>query len=240
MKRNTAAAIVFTAVQISVFIGAIVFAANRDHKVKTDPADFASEDSFTEKTKEKEVTMEIFDVVDENGNPTGEKIERSKAHENGIRHRTAHTWVARKNNGHIEFLLQKRNDDKESFPGCYDTSSAGHIHAGDEPLISAVRELEEELGIKADPEELDFAGTFYVNYEKEFFGKMFKDNEIPFVYIYKGNVDVSELKLQKEEVSGVKWFTSEEISAMIEKHDKTCCVPKDGFLLAKKWCETYL
>ena len=40
--------------------------------------------------------MEIFDIVDENGNPTGQTIERSLAHTNGVRHRTVHIWIARK------------------------------------------------------------------------------------------------------------------------------------------------
>ena len=38
--------------------------------------------------------MEIFDIVDENGNPTGQTIERSLAHTNGVRHRTVHIWSA--------------------------------------------------------------------------------------------------------------------------------------------------
>ena len=33
---------------------------------------------------------EIFDIVDEKGQPTGEKVTRSQAHAEGIRHRTAH------------------------------------------------------------------------------------------------------------------------------------------------------
>lgn len=33
--------------------------------------------------------MEIFDIIDENGNPTGKTVERSIAHAEGIRHRTA-------------------------------------------------------------------------------------------------------------------------------------------------------
>jgi hypothetical protein len=37
--------------------------------------------------------MEYLDIVDENGNPTGEKVERAYAHKNGIRHRTAHVWI---------------------------------------------------------------------------------------------------------------------------------------------------
>jgi len=43
-------------------------------------------------------------------------------------------------------LLQKRSAEKESFPGMFDTSFAGHIQAGDDPLESAQRELREKLG----------------------------------------------------------------------------------------------
>ena len=140
--------------------------------------------------------MEMFDIVDENGNPIGEVIERRKAHAEGIRHRTAHIWIVREKKGRIQVLLQKRSADKDSFPGRYDTSSAGHIKAGDEPLESALRELNEELGITAKPDQLEFAGTFVVNYEKNFHGKLFKDNEIAFVYIYRQPVDISKLVLQ--------------------------------------------
>ena len=48
-----------------------------------------------------------------------------------------------------DLLLQNEAKKKDSFPGCYDISSAGHISAGDEPLETALRELEEELGIKS-------------------------------------------------------------------------------------------
>ena len=68
--------------------------------------------------------MEYFDIVDENGIPTGETVEREKAHESGIRHRTAHVWIVRKVKGRTQILLQKRCKSKDSFPGCYDISSA--------------------------------------------------------------------------------------------------------------------
>ena len=119
---------------------------------------------------------EFFDIVDKNGQPTGETVIKSQAHAEGIRHRTAHIWVVRENGDRTEVLFQKRAMNKDSFPGRYDTSSAGHIQAWDEPLESAVRELSEELGIQADPDDLHFAGTFPILYEKEFHGKPFKDN----------------------------------------------------------------
>ena len=57
---------------------------------------------------ERNICMELFDVVDEYGNPTGETVERGLAHANGIRHRTAHIWIARDVMGKWQVLLQKR------------------------------------------------------------------------------------------------------------------------------------
>ena len=117
--------------------------------------------------------MEYFDVVDEAGLPTGKTVSRENAHTYGILHRTAHVWIVRQRDGRPEVLLQKRSMEKDSFPGLYDTSSAGHIPAGDESVPSALRELSEELGIIALPEQLHYAGTFRIQYEKEFHGRMF-------------------------------------------------------------------
>ena len=49
--------------------------------------------------------MELLDVVDENGVPTGTVVSREKAHAEGIRHRTAHVWLVRRRNGNVEILL---------------------------------------------------------------------------------------------------------------------------------------
>ena len=98
--------------------------------------------------------MEWLDVVDAQGRPTGERVSREQAHREGVRHRTAHVWILRKKDGETQILLQKRSDDKDSHPGCYDISSAGHIPAGQEFLPSALRELKEELGVEAAPEQL--------------------------------------------------------------------------------------
>lgn len=179
--------------------------------------------------------MERFDVVDEEGLPTGETVLRETAHAEGIRHRTAHIWVIRQEGGRTSVLLQKRAACKDSFPGQYDTSSAGHIHAGDEPRISAVRELSEELGIEAAPEELQFAGKFRISYEKEFHGKMFRDNEVSFVSVYDRPVRLEELRLQAEEVEEAGWFDFEETLSACLRHDPKYCVPIGGLRVLEGW-----
>ena len=60
--------------------------------------------------------MEFFDIINEAGEPTGQTVERSIAHAQGIRHRTAHIWIIREMEGRIQVLLQKRSTEKDSFP----------------------------------------------------------------------------------------------------------------------------
>lgn len=179
--------------------------------------------------------MEIFDIIDKSGKPTGQTVERSLAHAEGIRHRTAHIWIIRQKNGRTEILLQKRSRNKDSFPGKFDTSSAGHIQAGDEPMESALRELEEELGIHAEPEDLKFTGKFPISFAKEFHGKMFRDEEIAFVYIYDHPVEISRLTLQKEEVEAVQWFDLEETYRQCSQHRDKFCVPLGGLQLVREF-----
>ena len=45
--------------------------------------------------------MEILDIVDDNGIPTGKTVDRVTAHRKGIQHRTAHLWIARRRDGQI-------------------------------------------------------------------------------------------------------------------------------------------
>ena len=137
--------------------------------------------------------------------------------------------------GRIQVLLQKRSTEKDSFPGRFDTSSAGHVQAGDEPLESALRELFEELGIKAQARDLEFAGTFPIRYKKEFYGKLFWDNEIAFVYAYRRPVEIESLKLQKEEVEEVQWFDLENTLSECKKKNQKFCVPIEGLELIKRY-----
>ena len=182
-----------------------------------------------------EETKEYLDIVDESGQPTGHIISRDAAHMDGILHRTAHVWVVRKTGRGYEILLQKRSEEKESFPGLYDTSSAGHIPAGDEPLESALRELKEELGIAAASDKLHYAGSFRIQYEKEFHGRMFRDKEVTWVYVYEKPVDISALQLQESEVSEVRWFDLDEVWDEIKTDRSRFCVPTGGLNVLREY-----
>ena len=148
---------------------------------------------------------EYLDVVDENGKPTGETVERSVAHREGFPHRTSHLWLVRKRDGRIQVLLQKRAMTK-SFPGCYDISSAGHIPAGQDYYPSAIRELKEELGLTAKESELIPCGDMKIVWDDVFFGIPYHDRQYTKVLLLWADIEEDQLTLQKEEVDGVLWI----------------------------------
>ena len=73
-----------------------------------------------------------------------------------------------------QVLLQKRSEEKDSYPGCYDISSAGHIPAGVDFVPSALRELKEELGVEVQAEDLVYCGQRKFHFEEIFHGERFK------------------------------------------------------------------
>ena len=115
-------------------------------------------------------------------------------------------WLVRRKNGVLEVLLQKRSDEKDSFPGCYDISSAGHIPAGQGFVDSALRELKEELGVTAQPQDLILCGQRSFQFSAVFHGKPFKDNQVSNVYLLWLDRDAEEFTLQKREISAVRWM----------------------------------
>lgn len=160
--------------------------------------------------------LELFDVRNPDGTCTGAVKERGVAHREGALHATVHTWIVRPNDGSgYDVLLQKRSESKDSNPGCYDISSAGHVEAGYDYTESAVRELEEELGIRALPEQLREVGTRRCGFEGEFYGQPFRDDELSRIYLYEEPVEIEKLDLQKDEVSEVIWMDYAECREMI-------------------------
>jgi isopentenyldiphosphate isomerase len=119
-----------------------------------------------------------------------------------------HIWIIDEDKKNI--LLQKRCADKNLFPNMWDISVGGHVSSGEDTLVAAKRELSEELGLDLDTYEFE-----YVDVIKE----RFVDGDVvsnEFVTIYKiiNNVNISSIKLQKEEVSEARWFTKGELNAL--------------------------
>lgn len=177
---------------------------------------------------------ELLDIVDKHGIPTGGTVSRKEAHEQGIRHRTSHVWLVRKKAGSVQILLQKRSEEKDSYPGCYDISSAGHIPAGVDFVPSAIRELKEELGYDASPEELVYCGQRNFEFHQVFHGRPFHDNQVSNVYMLWTDREPEDFVLQKEEVSEVRWFGLEECFEKVRTNQIPNCIFQEELEMVRK------
>ncbi|MFT5738216.1 MAG: isopentenyl-diphosphate delta-isomerase [Maribacter sp.] len=100
---------------------------------------------------------ELLDILDTDGNPTGTTAMKSKAHRFGLFHATVHIWFYTSKG---ELLLQQRGKHKGTHPLLWGVSVAGHIGAGEELEVSAMREIAEEIGLTSKKELLEKIGIF--------------------------------------------------------------------------------
>lgn len=151
--------------------------------------------------------MEYLDIYDEEGKKIGVKP-RQDVHKDGDWHKVAYVFVV---NDKGEVILQRRSKEKESAPNKWEVSASGHLSAGDTDIEGAIRELEEELGIKATEDELQYLFTI----KEQRFKTDRKTSHISIIYILFKNIDIQDLVLQKEEVSDAKYVYYKDLEKMI-------------------------
>lgn len=161
---------------------------------------------------------ELIDICDENNNLLGIRKMKSEAHQDGSWHRAAHIWAY---NSKGEILLQLRAKNKKLYPGVWDCSSAGHVSLGEEPLVSGIREAKEEIGLSIKKEDLEFFKIF----KREQSPQGASDKEFYYVYFYNYDGDISNLKLQKEEVEKIGFFHILEFEEGIKNHPEKYLSP---------------
>jgi len=164
-------------------------------------SDSASETQQTENTETTEIIskeqLELFDVLDETGLPTGEQKNRLTVHKEGLWHRSIHLWIVKEER---YILLQRRSKKKDLEGGKIDVTVGGHFAAG-ETFVDVLREADEEVGLTVSPADLSYIHTqqaerFYPNPE----APERIDREFQEVYFCNYDQALSEYFLNPEEV----------------------------------------
>jgi isopentenyldiphosphate isomerase len=96
---------------------------------------------------------ELVAVCDARGRPLAEGRPRGQVHRDGVWHRSFHCWVVRAAPREPALVLQRRSPTKQTWPGAWDVSAAGHFRP-DEGLTGGLREIAEELGLTVAASEL--------------------------------------------------------------------------------------
>ena len=155
---------------------------------------------------------EFVDILDASGKYTGTSMLKSEAHQLGLFHPTVHVWCYSRESA---LLLQQRSAQKETFPLKWDVSVAGHVGAGEDLMLAALREAQEEIGISLVDSNLEKIAVFKT--EKRHSKTLF-DREFTHTFLYALSPNVKLVK-QESEVAALKWFKLSEFETMVREND---------------------
>ena len=144
--------------------------------------------------------MEQRDLFDEQRNLSEKKICKGDKTPKGLYHLTVLVFIE---NSKGEVLLQKRTKEK----GGQWAVTGGHPKSGESSLKGIQTEIQEELGIYVEGRELKLFKTYRTT-------NSFRD-----LYYLKKDFDAEDVKIQKDELEMVKWFSKEEIENMISRKE---------------------
>lgn len=139
--------------------------------------------------------MELWDGYYEDETLAGVDLVRGQAIPNGLLHLVSEIIVHHEDG---DYLLMQRDYNKETYPGLYEASAGGSVLKGETPLEGALRELEEETGIRTDS-----LTPIYrkVNHKRD---------AIHYGYLCRINGDKDRIRLQEGETIAYRWLTKEE------------------------------
>ncbi len=146
--------------------------------------------------------MEIWDAYDMERHKKHKDMVRGEPHQSGDYHLIILICIF---NSEGKMLIQKRSSNQIGWPDLWDITVGGCAVKGENSRTAAARELAEELGIQMD----------FTNIRPHFTADLtdgFDD-----IFLIQKDLEISSLKLQKEEVQAVQWASMEEILNLIEK-----------------------
>lgn len=144
--------------------------------------------------------MELWDVYNQCMQKTGRTHERGVPLPEGDYHLIVHIYPV---NSKGEILIQKRAECVKTKAGIW-AATGGSVIAGENFFEGCRRELKEELGINATEENTRLISI------------MQRPNRFRAVWLVHSEAAISELTLQKEEVSDARWVTPDEIREMVK------------------------
>ena len=156
--------------------------------------------------------MEYIDVLDENGNKKNIVRNKQLIYKMGDWHRTVHVWILNSKN---ELLIQKRAIDKETFAGLWAISVAGHVRTGEDSIDAAKRELKEEIDLDVSDSDL----TFIFSLKRKQTCQSGILNVHDDVYLLKCDLDITNISLQIEEVTDVRYINYKEFEKYLISGD---------------------
>ena len=141
---------------------------------------------------------ELWDILDDNRQPTGRTAPRQDGLIDGDLHVVVHVCIF---NEADQMLIQRRADTKQDWPGLWDFSVGGSIHAGKTSREGAQREVREELGLDVELGRPSFTFNFQYGFDD--------------FYLLRHDVALPLAAVPNEEVAEVRWADLDDVVGLL-------------------------
>lgn len=140
-----------------------------------------------------------YEVLDEQGIPTGEILDQQTVHTKELWHAVVNVWVV---NSQGELLMQLRAPDVELSPNVWDVSVGSHLRPGETPQTAAERCLRTELGISVSSEQLNH--LFNIQCANPMPNHI-THKVLGHVFLVQMDVDIKALKYDSTKITRLAW-----------------------------------
>ena len=145
--------------------------------------------------------MEYWDLYNMDKEKINKIIARGEKPDQGEYFIVVNVWII---NDKKEILLTQRHPDK-FWPLKWECTG-GAVLAGEDSYNGALREVEEEIGIK-------------LKTKGKLIDTLIRKDNIKDIFVFNENIDIMDTKLEKDSVINIKWVTISEFTEMVNKKE---------------------
>lgn len=157
---------------------------------------------------------DILDIVDENDVVIGQDT-RTNIHAQGLLHREIHICFITPSGN---MIFQHRAKDKDTYPNLLDATVGGHVEPGMTYEETAIKEMEEETGIRCKITDLHMIKKMKRRAADPLTNTINNSLRVQYAYIFRGNI--ADLKIEKGKTIGFEEWSVDKIINLTEEEKK--------------------
>ncbi len=170
-------------------------------------------------------TEEMFDILDQDGRSTGRIASKYEVHLQGMWHLGVHLCIT-DGTGHVYQQLRGSAPDVRILPDVWDLFAvAGHVAAGEDPVMALLREINEEIGRHYTISELHSKGLYKVSVTRSnywvvdpgypdggYWHRVFDHN-----FVVRVPLDLGTLQLEPKKIIAVRSYQIQQLRADLKR-----------------------
>lgn len=157
---------------------------------------------------------ELLDIVNDEDTIIGQET-RENIHKKGLLHREIHVWFITPRG---KIIFQHRAKDKDTYPDLLDATVGGHVEPGMTYDETAIKETEEETGLKLNFNDLILLKKMKIKFYDKLSDTTNNSFQIQYGYLYKGKI--ADLHIEQGNSQGFEEWSVEQMVNLSDEDKK--------------------